>query len=170
MEGDRFTQHAQAERAISIHALRVEGDVNGKLEPIEAQISIHALRVEGDSFASAASPWRAGFLSTPSGWRATQRFREVLDAIAISIHALRVEGDSTGKYQNNKIGYFYPRPPGGGRQRSSAFAISLSHFYPRPPGGGRLAVAIRAVPDFVISIHALRVEGDWMSLLRAWKP
>ena len=93
MEGDRFTQHAQAERAISIHALRVEGDVNGKLEPIEAQISIHALRVEGDSFASAAVSYTHLTLSTPSGWRATQRFREVLDAIAISIHALRVEGD-----------------------------------------------------------------------------
>ena len=36
-----------------------------------------------------------GFLSTPSGWRATRAAQIVHSArIVISIHALRVEGDS----------------------------------------------------------------------------
>ena len=38
-----------------------------------------------------------GFLSTPSGWRATQPAPEQLQARAISIHALRVEGDENGQ-------------------------------------------------------------------------
>ena len=82
----------------------------------KCNISIHALRVEGDIkqifqgvidfvFLSTPSGWRAThvccvniackrFLSTPSGWRAT-----IISSIFprrsanISIHALRVEGD-----------------------------------------------------------------------------
>ena len=34
-----------------------------------------------------------GFLSTPSGWRATYPFNKFLAVFIISIHALRVEGD-----------------------------------------------------------------------------
>ena len=37
------------------------------------------------------------------------------------------------------------------------------HFYPRPPGGGRLhkvSLSVRKVRQ--ISIHALRVEGDFV--------
>ena len=33
------------------------------------------------------------FLSTPSGWRATNKVNEKIFAANISIHALRVEGD-----------------------------------------------------------------------------
>ena len=35
-----------------------------------------------------------------------------------------------------------------------------SHFYPRPPRGGRHPVAALAAGVVVISIHALREEGD----------
>ena len=85
-------------KAISIHALRVEGDAkNGTLFYLHS-ISIHALRVEGDAaekqvqqqFAEDFYPRPPGggrlavavsrsykdsdgFLSTPSGWRATKR-------------------------------------------------------------------------------------------------
>ena len=34
------------------------------------------------------------------------------------------------------------------------------HFYPRPPGGGRRLICTGTFPRTVISIHALRVEGD----------
>ena len=58
--------------------------------------------------------------------------------IVISIHALRVEGDAyPGTKCVNKL-YFYPRPPGGGRRRSSTRTRPRCNFYPRPPGGGRL--------------------------------
>ena len=35
-----------------------------------------------------------------------------------------------------------------------------SNFYPRPPRGGRHVVVILVLMHFVISIHALREEGD----------
>ena len=102
--------------------------------PVAGHISIHALRVEGDIqnvrkikravvFLSTPSGWRATatkferftsqsvFLSTPSGWRATPRF------------CLKIEQQF----------HFYPRPPGGGRQQkrtkfSSVFAQKGEEF------------------------------------------
>ena len=59
-------------------------------------ISIHALREEGDS-SDKISPAESGiFLSTPSARRATEH--KHLDDLfrAISIHALREEGDVSG--------------------------------------------------------------------------
>ena len=40
-----------------------------------------------------------------------------------------------------------------------AFADRLD-FYPRPPGGGRRAISRSPSYPLLISIHALRVEGD----------
>ena len=100
---------------ISIHALRVEGDSPSPPSFVTVPISIHALRVEGDW--SRAFPrimqqhfyprppgggrhkcqvyynQKKGFLSTPSGWRATEEYRVMQERGFISIHALRVEGD-----------------------------------------------------------------------------
>ncbi len=79
------------------------------------------------------------FLSTPSARRATRQERD----LAVDVTN------------------FYPRPPRGGRQHSEVErAAQASYFYPRPPRGGR-----PLMPDFrfcskVISIHALREEGD----------
>ena len=85
------------------------------------------LPIVADQFLSTPSGWRATdffmsknvkkrFLSTPSGWRATAQEQAQFDKIQeISIHALRVEGDTARDHSAN---------------------ISL------------------------ISIHALRVEGD----------
>ena len=58
--------------------------------------------------------------------------------------------------------YFYPRPPGGGRL-NLAFDVSegSEDFYPRPPGGGRQRKPSHKRKDGKISIHALRVEGDY---------
>ena len=67
-----ITNVAGNRRAISIHALRVEGDaffLNGF--PHVAVISIHALRVEGDCSLGSSPADLSLFLSTPSGWRAT---------------------------------------------------------------------------------------------------
>ena len=55
------------------------------------------------------------FLSTPSGWRATEQYPDICAEIEISIHALRVEGDARGFCFPPKPPNFYPRPPGGGR-------------------------------------------------------
>ena len=125
------------------------------------------------------------FLSTPSGWRATDNgvtfwrngdisihaLRVEGDpAIAkgrcsrsISIHALRVEGDTTAcTCIRGSIVDFYPRPPGGGRLAVFKWLIYFDlNFYPRPPGGGRPYDFLMYIASTAeISIHALRVEGD----------
>ena len=83
-----------AHSAISIHALREEGDTpESGGSTVQAAISIHALREEGDFFRKVVFSRKNRFLSTPSARRATQA--ECLDGRNrnISIHALREEGD-----------------------------------------------------------------------------
>ena len=81
---------------------------------------------------------------------------------------------------------FYPRPPCGGRRRSQRSGdIPRTYFYPRPPCGGRLLELLAEVITLLflstpsvrratrspflayvrdlISIHALRAEGDGFS-------
>ena len=52
--------------------------------------------------------------------------------------------------------------PSAGRATTSGFWVSLNlgYFYPRPPRGGRHFVPIDLAFEFAISIHALRGEGD----------
>ena len=103
---------------ISIHALRVEGDVIYIfIFVFVPSISIHALRVEGDP----------------------HNMYAIACTHFISIHALRVEGDHPSAKSISKKFYFYPRPPGGGRPFQLSTGLPQKHFYPRPPGGGRRA-------------------------------
>ena len=55
---------------------------------------------------------------------------------------------------------FYPRPPRGGRPSLAAPLLSYCYFYPRPPRGGRRKSIGKHEITYVISIHALREEGD----------
>ena len=128
-----------AGHAISIHALREEGDHSGALRDIRVMeflstpsvrratsprlllhllrgISIHALREEGDSTTY-----------------------KIYTHIRISIHALREEGDRCGFCPYPGIKNFYPRPPRGGRRSTSGVRRPTGYFYPRPPRGGRLS-------------------------------
>ena len=115
VEGDPPVAKRPLADLISIHALRVEGDGCMRFKDLQAKISIHALRVEGDFSSVAQRALALIFLSTPSGWRATQTHR-------------------AGEY---RVWHFYPRPPGGGRHRDIVTVIDRRDFYPRPPGGGR---------------------------------
>ena len=123
-----------------------------------------------------------GFLSTPSARRAT--FIIYLRSVLrwISIHALREEGDYLSSSRALLPTNFYPRPPRGGRLTSAFLSRTTSNFYPRPPRGGRrrhdmadiaasgflstpsarrATLRLRQSPGVVvISIHALREEGD----------
>ena len=92
----------------------------------DAPISIHALREEGDH-----------------GRRRQHRDRP------ISIHALREEGDV---------------------RNCSAAARSAGYFYPRPPRGGRHHLPSAGHQNELISIHALREEGDHLPSTRASPP
>ena len=128
---------------ISIHALRVEGDLVRSLRAsIGNRISIHALRVEGDS-----PPYNAYY------------------TLLISIHALRVEGDVKTPFTKSITPYFYPRPPGGGRRRTCHVFVAQSVISIHALRvEGDLAKTGGKVNGKVISIHALRVEGDVQSI------
>ena len=168
------------------------------------QISIHALRVEGDSYDCKYGSARADFyprppgggrpsvqlylaslrrfLSTPSGWRATNVAIDDRHCARISIHALRVEGDSPENVFPFSGTYFYPRPPGGGRLFHVCQRFLLDKFLSTPsgwratelyncnyimyqflstPSGWRATLySHHTLRLNRISIHALRVEGD----------
>ena len=97
-------------------------------------ISIHALRVEGDlPQVEKGKAYGEKFLSTPSGWRATTS--KALKKTGRRNFYPRPPGG--GRPHQNRINkslpYFYPRPPGGGRQQkrtkfSSVFAKKGEEF------------------------------------------
>ena len=82
--------------------------------------------------------------------------------LCISIHALREEGDPTLSATSSHTTNFYPRPPRGGRLAATARETIHGDFYPRPPRGGRHTLIERNKDVLIISIHALREEGDEM--------
>ena len=98
-------------------------------------ISIHALRVEGDTPSLVSIKIFKGFLSTPSGWRATKTCHICIRIDQISIHALRVEGDSAPFSYFTVHPDFYPRPPGGGRLSNPSIPpCGVSLFLSTPSG------------------------------------
>ena len=102
-----------------------------------SQISIHALREEGDIHKG--HPRRS---------------------LSISIHALREEGDAYGTARTAITGYFYPRPPRGGRPTSSISLMAASIFLSTPSARRATASLVNKGGPNYISIHALREEGD----------
>ena len=126
-------------RAISIHALREEGDVP----------SSETTSVEGNFY---PRPPRGGRPRSDAGCAALH---------GISIHALREEGDihnmrCIGGNQN-----FYPRPPRGGRPATYPGATDpkLISIHALREEGDRLYLPGLS-RHCKISIHALREEGD----------
>ena len=169
---------------ISIHALREEGDAfasNIEVEilnfyprpprggrPIDQQaeidsylISIHALREEGDTGEIRRKdrpvyfyprPPRGGrhtvvrphglhlqFLSTPSARRAT-----------VKLWRPRRRGSVN----------FYPRPPRGGRPNRWFIGYRYTRFLSTPSARRATGELLHSAGRHVISIHALREEGD----------
>ena len=126
----------------------------------QGQISIHALREEGDDTLLTAVAAQTEFLSTPSARRATMQWFRSSGIAPISIHALREEGDCPSSSPTKRPTDFYPRPPRGGRRAASASALGVSQFL-STPSARRATDLYGFIADFgVISIHALREEGD----------
>ena len=146
---NQFLSTPSARRATQLHALGAEVVV----------ISIHALREEGDSKNSSPSPGTANFYPRPprGGRRTASRcFRS--------------------------LQYFYPRPPRGGRPAISVPPYTSTVFLSTPSARRATTISgqIEAAEQFlstpsarkatdrlnalvsklVISIHALREEGD----------
>ena len=149
--------------AISIHALRKEGDSSaqkrtatkkhfyprppqgGRREAVTESgrndlISIHALRKEGDQMVFDAIQREFQFLSTPSARRATEH-----PLLAVC-----------------SLFDFYPRPPQGGRPAATQRSSSTPTFLSTPSARRATPAPQPEQPTPEISIHALRKEGDTM--------
>ena len=109
-----------------------------------------------------ANPDENGFLSTPSGWRATPPAFGMSSESRISIHALRVEGDRLGWEDAARTLEFLSTPSGwratAGSGVNSVDAFSISIHALRVEGD--IYVSGENTFNGPISIHALRVEGD----------
>ena len=125
--------------AISIHALREEGDSVTRFSDSPYRYFYPRPPRGGRQELTACIVRRDLFLSTPSSRRATWRSSSVILFFGISIHALREEGDPSCFCGHPGRGNFYPRPPRGGRRRCTGYCLRQQHFYPRPPRGGRLS-------------------------------
>ena len=153
--------HPRRSLSISIHALREEGDYSADPSSTDSNnfyprpprggrpvfflqltlfqvISIHALREEGDSLCSWRPHHADRFLSTPSARRATA-------------------------WQDGMFRWdfhFYPRPPRGGRPIEIKFQLVIMTFLSTPSARRATHSAYIAGYELLISIHALREEGD----------
>ena len=78
----------------------------------------------------------------------------------ISIHALRMEGDVKREHLTNAVTDFYPRPPDGGRRIGHFDRLAIGEFLSTPSGWRATFFSFRKTAPRVISIHALRMEGD----------
>ena len=157
----RVTQ-ASSQSWISIHALREEGDetIADLLLMFGKFLSTPSARRA--TCAGAHIDFRAEeFLSTPSARRATRRIQLAPEDLQISIHALREEGDAGAVKQQGQGERFLSTPSARrATHRPQREATAPWNFYPRPPRGGRRANSGHPAPILIISIHALREEGD----------
>ena len=150
---------------------------------VRDDISIHALREEGDRRTAHTEHRLDDFYPRPPrGGRLRERFiggrqlqhfyprpprggrhhQPVASSIPnpISIHALREEGDFTGNEVVRDSRYFYPRPPRGGRPSPGTVCLYAVIFL-STPSARRATYELKLLGiDTVISIHALREEGD----------
>ena len=100
------------------------------------------------------------FLSTPSARRATLCGVLGFHGLGISIHALREEGDALSAAMTANPIDFYPRPPRGGRPTALTAARTTVEFLSTPSARRATGVSVGYRIDTIISIHALREEGD----------
>ena len=91
--GDMFLRRGSRHFLISIHAPREGGDDPEDVRALNCEISIHAPREGGDLTVKRIGKIKIRFQSTPPARGATSRIPIV----------------------SNRIGYFNPRPPRGGR-------------------------------------------------------
>ena len=168
---------------ISIHALREEGDISDTENPIPPRYFYPRPPRGGRRMTTTGRYWQTSvFLSTPSARRATSSslsgwmwklflstpsarratFCQLLFGALhpISIHALREEGDGLDGRPLFGDRNFYPRPPRGGRPLTQCFLYGPNLFLSTPSARRATASQQYALALHIISIHALREEGD----------
>ena len=172
--------------SISIHALREEGD-----HSTHTLVFVHKNFYPrpprgGRPHLPKPRPTPRKFLSTPSARRATPSLWS-RSTTRKNFYPRPPRGGRPGIQRRVVcLANFYPRPPRGGRPATTSPHGSRSYFYPRPPRGGRpfliasrmrssvflstpsarraTAPLILIGGNIMISIHALREEGDGCGL------
>ena len=128
-------------------------------------ISIHVLRVEDDTGQAWADGSTGRFQSTSSVWRTTWILSSVKECFDISIHVLRVEDDPLSSSFANRIIYFNPRPPCGGRPDHRTKKDLTAQFQSTSSVWRTTAFLFSVGRKVLISIHVLRVEDDIVPLM-----
>ena len=158
---DTISNNSRAENAVSIHALREEGDGSwrapalqlskflstpsarratggGRLSDLPAGVSIHALREEGDVSGVMYPQFEHRFLSTPSARRATVTSPPVrwTTAFLSTPSARRATYVPNSTMRQWKM---FLSTPSARRATLPGCSTGLPRqgFYPRPPRGGR---------------------------------
>ena len=181
-----LTLHVQRGVAISIHSLRMEGDLAcgltadikcdfNPLPPHGGKLPVSFCQKSTPEFQSTPSAWRETgaykqfnvllwtFQSTPSAWRETLE-NSFLKLLRIYFNPLPPHGGRLTYPFSSILNHlnFNPLPPHGGRQRVKENIPVIDHFNPLPPHGGRHIDLVDGDPAIIISIHSLRMEGDEM--------
>ena len=162
-------QEQNSSICISIHALREEGDPT---TPVTVRCMF--LFLSTPSARRATMSGQGSFVPTEDFYpRPPRGGRRLLICAAdlgghISIHALREEGDNAFT-ANERAALLFLSTPSARRATRLNFRASsiVGYFYPRPPRGGRLLKNGCAFVSMNISIHALREEGDRSSTTKA---
>ena len=92
------------------------------------EISIHSLRMEGDVTSTPGLPCSVSFQSTPSAWRETSFSVAYRLRHAISIHSLRMEGDSKTA-QESVFHFAYPCTILQKRMQKTTFCTRKNGFF-----------------------------------------
>ena len=144
-------------------------------QDVRNDISIHALREEGDLLWEHFENLMGQFLSTPSARRATTAaFSMTTMSRFLSTPSARRATRRSARGWSACIN-FYPRPPRGGRQDALDFLFEVLGFLSTPSARRATyakvwnewfrdisihALLMQTGVKRVISIHALREEGD----------
>ena len=127
------------------------------------RISIHALREEGDGKLYCGECGRLIFLSTPSARRATRGRAGGAPPEAISIHALREEGNRALTGTSAVVSKFLSTPSARRATRLGEALRARTGFLSTPSARRATSGGADREIRHLISIHALREEGDWMA-------
>ena len=100
------------------------------------------------------------FLSTPSARRATASSMPGYRASPFLSTPSARRATGCSEQTVSRYGYFYPRPPRGGRPRHTGNSISSKKFLSTPSARRATGCQKGNAGLCCISIHALREEGD----------
>ena len=108
--------------------------------------------------------YTAEFQSTPSAWRETGGRMLTGFYQSISIHSLRMEGDFGTQTEKNRSESFQSTPSAWRETHLAPEAFMGCVFQSTPSAWRETLEPLRPILHIIISIHSLRMEGDYMRL------